>query len=260
MSPLDRTISRWHIPPVLVVDMQPIYPLSYCAKIVRDHDYDRYLCTLLAPIEMREAWFTLFAFNHEVAVIAEMVSEELIGVMRLAFWREALDKIYSAQAAPAHPVAEALARAIHAYRLPRAPFDSIIEARGLDLQQEQFATFAALENYCRDTSGTLLQLCAIAANQPMNPLLNDLGIAWALIGMARAHRHDENIATGELTSAAANHVQAVREERSKSLRVFAPFIDACVFHLKHLQRNAGKPSQPFARVRLILALSLRSLV
>jgi len=228
--------------------------------VVRDHDYDRYLCTLFAPARVREAWFTLFAFNHEIAVIAEMVSEEMIGLMRFAWWREALDKIYTGNPVHSHPVAEALAQVIHAHRLPRAPFDAMLAARTFDLQQEQFATFAELESYCRDTSAALLQLCSIAANMPVTPSLDDLGIAWALIGMARLQSRNDTVSTAELISAAERHLQAARLQRHKLLRAFAPFLDACEFYLKRLRSNKENRHPHSGRLRLILTLWLKGLI
>ena len=235
-------------------------PLSYCARLVRDHDYNRYLCTLFTPAHNREAWFTLFAFNHEIAVIGETVSEEMVGFVRFAWWRDALDKIYATQLAPKHPVAEALARVIYAYRLPRGPFDILLAARTQDVQQEQFATFADLTAYCRETSGALLRLCAIAANLPVSPALDDLGIAWALIGMARAQSQTDGISTAELINAARQHLETARTEKKGTMKSFAAFIHTCEFYLQRLTRNKEYKSRPTERLKLIVTLSLRSLI
>src|SRR5689334_8352843 len=103
--------------------------LSYCGDIVRTYDHDRYLCALFAPEAVRESWFALFAFNHELAAIPESVSEEMLGFIRFAWWREALDEIYLHKTPRSHPVVHALEHAIHEHKLPRAPFDSLLDAR-----------------------------------------------------------------------------------------------------------------------------------
>ena len=66
-----------------------------CRREVRRHDYDRYLCALLAPAQAREAVLVLTAFNLELARVCEMVSEPLIGEIRLQWWRDALDGIFA---------------------------------------------------------------------------------------------------------------------------------------------------------------------
>ncbi len=232
--------------------MEQYLPLSYCAGLVRQHDHDRYLCALFAPAQVREAWFALFAFNHEIAIIAEIVSEEMIGFIRFAWWREALDEIYGNQKLRKHPVVEALAQTIHAHHLPRALLDMMLAARANDLEQEPFNDFAELENYCRDTSATLLQLCAIAAEKPVTPALEHLGVAWALIGIARTG--STIAAKEELLAAAEEHLHFVREEGVTSLHIFKSFYYAAQFYLKRLR--SGKQS---SRLRLTFLLWLKSL-
>lgn len=63
-------------------------------SLPRKHDYDHYLCTLLLPRAAQKAVFALRAFNVEVALIQDVVSEKGVGLMRLQFWKDALDKIY----------------------------------------------------------------------------------------------------------------------------------------------------------------------
>ena len=62
--------------------------LSPCAEIVRRHDPDRFLTALFAPAARREALFTLYAFNHELARAREVVSEPMLALIRLHWWRE----------------------------------------------------------------------------------------------------------------------------------------------------------------------------
>ena len=68
--------------------------LSLCAQEVRRHDWDRYLFTLFAPADVREDLFTILAFNTEIARIPDMVSEPLLGQIRLQWWQDSINKIY----------------------------------------------------------------------------------------------------------------------------------------------------------------------
>jgi len=164
--------------------------LSYCADSVRRQDRDRYLTALFAPADRREDLFALYAFNLEVAKTAEVVSETMLGQIRLQWWREAIDEVY--RGGPrAHAVVEPLARAVERRDLPRAPFDRLIDAREADLTGEPPPDLAALEAYAAATSAGLFTLALAALGCPTDDgpnaeLAHRLGLAWALTGLARA--------------------------------------------------------------------------
>ena len=63
---------------------------EHCAALVREADRDRYLATLFAPAEQRDALFALYAFNVEIARVRELAREPMPGEIRLQWWREAL--------------------------------------------------------------------------------------------------------------------------------------------------------------------------
>src|SRR3546814_10175603 len=88
---------------------------------------------------------------------AEVVSEPMIGRIRLQWWRECLDGIYDG-AARQHEVVQPLAEAIAARQLPRALLEAIIDARELDLDAEPPARLEALRGYVEGTSTSLVRL------------------------------------------------------------------------------------------------------
>ncbi|MEX2630284.1 MAG: phytoene/squalene synthase family protein [Tistlia sp.] len=162
--------------------------LSYCAALARRHDPDRYAAALFAPPARRETLFALLAFNHEVAKTAEVVSEPLLGQIRLQWWEEALEALFAGRAR-GHEVLEALAPAIAAGGLPRAAFARILEARRGDLEPGPPPDLDSLERYCDDSSAALLELelAALGAEDEGARLAaRQLGIAWALVGLLRA--------------------------------------------------------------------------
>ncbi len=164
--------------------------LSYCAEQVRRQDRDRYLTALFAPAGRREELFALYAFNLEVARTAEVVSESLIGRMRLQWWREAIAEIYEGRAR-AHAVVDPLAAAVARRNLSRGHFERLIDAREADLDGVAPAGLDALEAYADATSAGLLRLAlevlgAPAEEGPAAEAVGHLGVAWALTGLARA--------------------------------------------------------------------------
>ena len=165
--------------------------LSPCADLLRRHDRERYLACLFAPPAHREALFALYAFNLEVAKTAEVVSEPMLGHIRLQWWRESLEGIYEGRARQ-HEVVQPLAAAIERYGLARGHFDALIDAREADLDPEPLDDLAALERYAQATGAGLLRIALQVVCGKRGPSAAALetadrwGSAVALVGLMRA--------------------------------------------------------------------------
>ena len=141
--------------------------LSHCGELVRGQAPERYLATLFAPRDAREALFALYAFDHEIGKVRHVVSEPIAGLIRLQWWREALAAI-ARDRPPAHPVAEALHRALRASAVTRARLEAAIAARERELEEPPPATLAALEQRLEASSGgvTLAALEILGSTGP----------------------------------------------------------------------------------------------
>lgn len=162
--------------------------LSYAAEQVRLYDHDRFMTAIFAPSAAREHLFALYAFNIELAKVSEIVSEPLIGQMRLQWWRDTLDRLYAGQVV-AHGVARPLGEAIAAARIDRAAFDPLIDAREFDLDREPPKDFAALHAYAEGTGAPLLSIAlriAGAVGPQADEVARLAGAGWALTGLLRA--------------------------------------------------------------------------
>jgi phytoene synthase len=232
--------------------------LSRMGEIVRRHDRERFLCALFAPEDRREALFALYAFNHEVAKTREVVTEPMLGRIRLEWWREAIDGIYAGTPRQ-HEVAEALAAPVARHRLEKAHFEALIEAREQDLEPEVPATLAALEAYAEGTSGELVVLALeILGAGEAEAAGRHVGIAYALAGLlravpfhARARRTylpaefgDQLSAVEAVAAAARRHLDAAHatEAPRNALPALLPSILAARF----LDRLAAAGHDPFA--------------
>jgi NADH dehydrogenase [ubiquinone] 1 alpha subcomplex assembly factor 6 len=140
-------------------------PGSHCALLVRARQPDRYLATLFAPAAAREALFALYAFDHEIGKVPHVVSQPMPGLIRLQWWRDALDAI-AADRPLAHPVVQALYRAFTGFAVPRARLESAIDARERELEEPPPPTLAALEEHLEAVSGaiTLAALAILGAD------------------------------------------------------------------------------------------------
>jgi len=154
------------------------------AQTVRAADPDRYFATLFAPAPHRPYLHALYAFNHEVAHVAESVREPMLGAIRLEWWRETAEG--AARGAPRnHDVARGLAALFADRVLSLAAFEAIIAARSFDSSAEHFADFASLETYLDATGGGLMRLAAqVLGGDPA--LTREAAQAYGLAGLLRS--------------------------------------------------------------------------
>ena len=154
------------------------------AQTVRAADPDRYFASLFAPAPARPYLHALYAFNHEVAHVAESVREPMLGAIRLEWWRETVEG--AARGTPRnHDVARGLASLFADHNLSLASFEAIIAARAFDSSGDQFADFAALEAYLDATGGNLMRLAAgILGGDPA--LVREAAQAYGMTGLLRS--------------------------------------------------------------------------
>jgi phytoene/squalene synthetase len=156
---------------------------------VQRFDPDRYMCSLFFPESLRYDLYALFAFNHELASLSELVSEPMIGMIRLAWWKEAIEEIYVGKKPREHPAIAALADVIKKHSIPQSYFYGLIQARERDFSQEPFATTLEFERYLDQTSSQLLLVVAHilgARDHTAHEGVGVIGRAWAISGIVRA--------------------------------------------------------------------------
>jgi phytoene synthase len=157
-------------------------------RIARSGDPDRALAALFAPREARADLFALYAFNVELARIAELVSEPELGAIRLQWWREALERAAKGEAT-GHPVVDALGEALGRRGLSRQRIAALIDARAFDIETKIMPDWNALEAYLKNTAGALFALGAEslgACGPSLEPASSQAGLAYGLTGLMRA--------------------------------------------------------------------------
>jgi phytoene synthase len=132
---------------------------EHCAALAREADRDRYLATLFAPADRREALFALYAFNVEISRVREVAREPMPGEIRLQWWREVLSGERDGEAA-AHPVATALLTALRKHAIAPERLTGIVDAHTFDLYDDPMATLDDLDNYGVMTRSALIDIAA----------------------------------------------------------------------------------------------------
>jgi 15-cis-phytoene synthase len=154
------------------------------AAIVRTSAWDRYISTLFAPAEKRDALFALYAFDAEVARIALLVHDPLPGEIRLQWWRDVANGTRDAEA-QGHPVATTLLQTIKDHNLPRSAFDTYCDARIFDFYHDAMPDQTALEAYLGATHSAFIQLaCLIVDKDAARQAADASGHAGVALGTA----------------------------------------------------------------------------
>jgi phytoene synthase len=162
---------------------------DYCHDLVRAGDKDRYLSSLFAPDHLRPGLLALYAFNIEIARIRETVSEAMLGEIKLKWWHDAIESLYSGTVT-GHPVIKALAPAVSVAGLPKHAFINMIAARQFDLYDDPMPDMGALEGYLGETSSMLIQLAVMVLAKDQAQELADVsglaGVAMGIAGLLRS--------------------------------------------------------------------------
>jgi 15-cis-phytoene synthase len=150
------------------------------AALVRRHDPDRFLTSLFAPPDRRDALLTLYALNHELARAREVASEPPLALIRLQWWREVVEG-----EPKRHEVATPLSQAIAAGTLKPVDLLPIIEAREAEVYGE-FETVADWRAWLLAGAGGLAVAAASGLGAPEPEAARPFGAAYGIAGLLRS--------------------------------------------------------------------------
>ncbi|KAK2845160.1 hypothetical protein Q5P01_011819 [Channa striata] len=130
---------------------------KFCLDLVRSRDFDGFVCSLLLPEEARRSSLALRALNVELAQVKDSISQKTIGLMRMQFWKTAIDEIYRDEP-PNQPVSAELWRAVRKHYLTKRWLLRIITEREKDLDDRAYRNLQELELYSENTQSSLMYL------------------------------------------------------------------------------------------------------
>ncbi len=159
--------------------------MTYSGDLVRAHDYDRFLSSLFTPADRRPALWALYAFNYEIARTREVVSNTMLGLIRLQWWHDAFGRIYGGGEIPAHEILRDLAPAIRTHGLAREDFEQMLYAREFDLEDRPPENLQGLEHYVDFTATPLLRMAQAIAGETAGDGA-PVAKAYAMAGLLRA--------------------------------------------------------------------------
>lgn len=166
----------------------PTYPTELRDAVwqaARAGDRDRYWAALFVPEPARTGLMTLTAFNVELARISEIVSEPMMGEIRLQWWRDAL----AGDTDTGNLIADALRLTVQGFQLDLPRLQGLIDARIFDVTGDVMPDQQAARAYLNKTAGSMFALaCKIVSGETSGPetAVNEAGLAYGLTGHMRS--------------------------------------------------------------------------
>uniref|UniRef100_A0A3P8RY82 NADH dehydrogenase (ubiquinone) complex I, assembly factor 6 n=1 Tax=Amphiprion percula TaxID=161767 RepID=A0A3P8RY82_AMPPE len=168
--------------------VDPQHSEKYCLDLVRSRDYEGFMSSLLLPLEARRSSLALRAFNVELAQVKDSVSQKTIGLMRMQFWKAAIEEIYRDEP-PNQPVSMELWRAVRTHDLTKRWLLRIVTEREKDLDDKAYRNLQELEAYSENTQSSLIYLlleCLGVKNVHADHAASHIGKAKGIVTCLRA--------------------------------------------------------------------------
>lgn len=169
------------------------------AEAARSTEPDRYLAALLAPRAARDDLIVLAAFLGEIGRIPWLVSEPMLGEIRLQWWRDAIEA-FGGDVRTGNPLADALGEVAARRGLDIELLRRVVDACAMELDTVPVPDSAALARYLAGRDGAGFRLAArilgAAGSETTDAVLTAAGEAY---GRARLLRHlPRQLASGRL--------------------------------------------------------------
>ena len=164
----------------------PVTPDEYCQDKAAQSGSSFYYSFLFLPPQRRRAITALYAFCREVDDIVDECTDAGLAHTKLAWWRQELARLYAGD--PQHPVTRALAPAVQPFGIKHEYLSEIIDGMEMDLSQNRYLDFPALEQYCHRVAGVVGLLAAsIFGYRDERTLVyaHTLGLAFQLTNIIR---------------------------------------------------------------------------
>ena len=161
-------------------------PDAYCEQKTAHSGSSFYYAFRLLPPHRRRALIALYAFCREVDDVVDEVADPGVARLKLAWWRTEIAAVFSGT--PQHPIAQALQNVVAEFRMPQEHFQAVIDGMVMDLDQNRYLDFAALERYCHHVAGVVGLLSAEIfgySDPATRDYARDLGIAFQLTNIVR---------------------------------------------------------------------------
>jgi len=136
----------------------PMDPQAYCHDVCKKSG-SNFLYTLpfLQQKDQRRALEAFYAFCASVDASVDEAKDKTTARAELSFWRMEVDRMYVST--PQHPIGLALTPYLRRYAIPQQYLMDIVNGCEMDLEKNEYATFAELELYCYRVASCVGLVC-----------------------------------------------------------------------------------------------------
>lgn len=209
-------------------------------------DPERALAVAYVPVERRAALTALFAVDERFGQVVASTAEPMIGLMRLAWWREALEKL-DRDPAPAEPLLGSIAEHVLPHGVSGAQLAAIEHGWSALIDGEPADD--AIARHGRERGGKLFSAAAALLGSD-EPRLAAAGEVWALVDLSI--RHSRQPVREAARAQARSRIAAMPSGRwPPSVRALAALYVLARRDAQQGERRQGSPG------RLLRMLALR---
>ena len=145
-----------------------------------------YYAFLFLPKERRAAITAFYAFCREIDDVVDEVIDPGVAHTKLAWWQGEVAKSFAGN--PTHPVMKALMPLTATYGIEARHLQAVIEGCQMDLTQNRYLDFPALQRYCHLVAGIVGEVAAGIFGQTdpaTTAYAHKLGLAFQLTNIIR---------------------------------------------------------------------------
>lgn len=228
-------------------------PAQDLVALARETAYDRYIQALLVhPKSLRDDFLVMAAIHGELARIPLLVSEPMMGEVRLQWWHDtivAMDFVAGgAPSAFASPLANHVARFVDRVPEAKTAILNAVEARRCELVSDALDSVSAFERYCDGVATGFLRIAATTLDITIDDMHCN---ALAAAGTA--------MATAELTGRLPSLISRGIVMNVSALPSFDAAVDAQVDNSVLTASAAALSTQAHAALRTYRTLQAQGL-
>ncbi|MEN9843400.1 MAG: hypothetical protein RLZZ612_1229 [Pseudomonadota bacterium] len=133
-------------------------PQDYVAQKAAASGSSFYYAFLFLPPPRRAAITAFYAFCREVDDVVDEVHDPAVAAQKLQWWQHEVQQAYAGQAS--HPILQALMPHAADYAIRADQLLAIIEGCQMDLAQNRYLDYPALQQYCHLVAGVVGEVSA----------------------------------------------------------------------------------------------------
>jgi hypothetical protein len=167
------------------------------SKAIRLHDYDRYICSLFVSRDVRTKIWGVLELGHELMHIPMRTSEEMVGLVRLKWWQEEIQRMQQMDYTSPTPLLQQIAQQWQSVPDAYIAADALCEA----VAEHGFADVPQITSIIAIMRAYFAVLCVVSGEEQMHEEYVWLADIVARIAYMRSHA--SNSTTEDMQALAA---------------------------------------------------------